>query len=207
MIKVAILEDDKLIRESFQAIVSESEFLELVGSFGTGEEFLSFARVHVPEVVLTDLQLPGKSGIDCIRELKSMESQVQFLVCSVFEDNENIFNAICAGATGYLLKGATPEEIEKAIISIYRGESPMSGKIARLVMASFHKPSPKRNYLDLLSVREREILSLLTEGLRYKDIAERLFLSIETVRTHIRNIYEKLQVETRTEAINKVYGH
>jgi DNA-binding NarL/FixJ family response regulator len=141
-----------------------------------------------------------------VKELKIKYPETQFLICSVFEDNDNIFDALCAGATGYMLKSTDLNKLIQSIVEVNRGESPMSGSIARKVIGIFQNRKTSDEYLKLLSEREREILDFLARGLRYKEIASRINVSIETVRTHIRNIYEKLQVSSRTDALNKVFG-
>jgi DNA-binding NarL/FixJ family response regulator len=153
-----------------------------------------------------DINLPGMSGIQCIEALKPANPNVQYLICTVFEDSINLFNALCAGATGYILKSASEEEFIKAIKDISVGGSPMSPQIARMVVASFPQKKSNQDLLGDLSKREREILELLAAGFRYKEIADKLFLSIETVRSYIRDIYSKLHVHSRTDAVNKLYN-
>jgi DNA-binding NarL/FixJ family response regulator len=157
------------------------------------------------DVVLTDIHLPGQSGIQCIATCKPKRPQLQFLVITVFEDNANLFNALCAGANGYLLKTASPAEIAQAVRDIHRGGSPMSLAIARMVVASVQQKQVNAALIGSLTSRENELVQLLAEGYRYKEIADKLVLSVETVRTYIRGIYGKLQVHSRTEALNKLY--
>lgn len=206
-VKVCLVEDDRDIREMMTELVMQSDQCEVCGSFETAEELLKNVVALMPDVVLTDLQLPGRSGIDLIRELKLKYPKMQFLVCTVFEDNEKIYDALCAGATGYLLKSADARNIVENILGVYRGESPMSGTIARKVIENFYQRKKTSSYSDLLTEREREIVEYLSKGYRYKEIAAETNISVETVRTHIRNIYEKLQVNTRTEALNRVFGN
>lgn len=205
-IKVCIVEDDKVIREGTAEGIIQSQECELVGAFESAEELINIFKTLNPEVVLMDIQLPGRSGIECVKELKIKYPKTQFLICSVFEDNDNIFDALCAGATGYMLKSTDLNKLIQSIVEVNRGESPMSGSIARKVIGNFQNRKTSDEYLKLLSEREREILDYLARGLRYKEIASRINVSIETVRTHIRNVYEKLQVSSRTDALNKVYG-
>lgn len=188
-------------------LIQASEVCELLGTFGTAEEFIRLVDKLRPEVVLTDIQLPGRNGIECIRELKLKYPDMQFVVCTIFEDNENIYDALCAGATGYLLKSSDVGNIIGSITGVMRGESPMSGIIARKVISTFQQRHRSEDYTKLLSERGRTILEYLAKGYRYKEIAAELGISTETVRTHIRNIYEKLQVNSRTEALNKIYGN
>ncbi len=204
-IRFCIVEDDDVIRDGFTQILSGVSDMQCDGAFASGEAFLQQVDALQPDVVLMDIQLPGRSGIDCVQEVKLKYPKMQFLICSVFDDNENIFNALCAGATGYLLKSCDAAKLIQSVREIHNGESPMSGVIARKVIGNFQQERRAEAYFTLLSDREREILELLAKGFRYKEIATQLFLSVETVRTHIRNIYEKLQVSSRTDAINKVY--
>jgi len=207
MIRVAVVEDDKDLRTFMEDTIKEGEGMTLEGSFSNAEEFKrSFASMNIPEVVVMDINLPGMNGIECISEMKPMFPNVQYLICTVFEDNVNLFNALCAGATGYMLKSASEEEIVKAINDIHKGGSPMSPQIARMVVSSFPKAKPNLDLLNELNKREREILELLAAGYRYKEIADKLFLGVETIRSYIRNIYSKLQVHSRTDAVNKIYG-
>jgi DNA-binding NarL/FixJ family response regulator len=204
-IRICIVEDDPIIRGGLVEVIRNSESCDLLDAFETAEELIGKFRELQPDVVLMDIQLPGRSGIECVRELKIKSPKTQFLIISVFEDNENIFDALCAGATGYLLKSTDSQKLIQSIKDIYRGESPMSGTIARKVIGNFQNQKKSSDYLNLLSEREREILDYLSRGFRYKEIAGRVSLSVETVRTHIHNIYEKLQVSSRTDALNKVF--
>lgn len=205
-IRVAIIEDDRDMRLSFEQAVKDEGDLDLRGSFANVEAFLARPEgLDGLDVVLSDINLPGQSGIQCIAQCKPKRPQLQWLVITVFEDNANLFNALMAGATGYLLKSATPAEIAQAIRDIHRGGSPMSLAIARMVVASVQQKQVNATLLESLTPRENELVHLLAEGYRYKEIADRLGLSIETVRTYIRAIYNKLQVHSRTEALNKLY--
>ena len=152
-----------------------------------------------------DIHLPGISGIECVRKLKPVLSSAQSMMCTVYEDNENVFDSLCAGATGYLLKNSPPGKITDAIIDLYHGDSPMSSTIARKVIRTLQPVTQQNTGMENLTKREREMLDLLAKGYRYKEIAEQLFISFETVRTHIHNVYEKLHVLSRTEALNKVF--
>jgi DNA-binding NarL/FixJ family response regulator len=205
-IRICIVEDDPIIREGLVEVIRNSENCNLIDAFETAEDLMAQFRALQPEVVLMDIQLPGRSGIECVSELKAKYPKTQFLIISVFEDNENIFDALCAGATGYLLKSNDSQKLVQSINEIYRGESPMSGTIARKVIGSFQHTKKSSDYFNILSEREREILDYLSRGFRYKEIASRISLSTETVRTHIHNIYGKLQVSSRTDALNKVFG-
>ncbi len=205
MIKVAIVEDNADIRNGLELLINSSEGYSCVSSSPTGEQALIDIPVSKPDVVLMDINLPGISGIECISLLKPNLPGTQYLMCTVYEDDEQIFNALKVGATGYILKKTRPESLLEAIDDINAGGSPMTSQIARKVVASMQGKASSGDDLALLTKREKEILDLLSMGYRYKDIAERLHLSVETIRTHIRNIYEKLQVNSRTQAINKAY--
>ena len=204
MIKVGIVEDEKQIRESLAMLINGSEGFSCVNTFANAEDAIEALPNLLLDVVLMDIHLPIKSGIECISEVKPKCKNTQFLMCTSFEDTDSVFKALKSGATGYLTKTTQPSKILDAIIEVHKGGSPMSSNIARKVVASF-QPADNNVELQKLSNREKEILDLLSKGLRYKEVADKLFLSTETVRTHIRNIYEKLQVNSRTEALNKVF--
>jgi DNA-binding NarL/FixJ family response regulator len=204
-IKVAIVEDDEEIRRWLGSVVDESAELECSGVYPNASEFLSALPTLKPDVVLMDIHMPGMNGVECVSKAKEISPGSQYIMCTVFEDSDNIFNSLCAGATGYILKNMQPDLMLQAIKEAAGGGSPMSANIARKVVTSFHHQKPQSSAAAQLSTREKEILEYLSKGFRYKEIADKLFISTETVRTHIRNIYEKLQVQSRTEAINKVY--
>ena len=188
-------------------IVEGEGDLEFKGAYSSAEEFRARqGGLEGLDVVLMDINLPGMSGIECIAEAKPKRPEVQYLVCTIFEDNANLFNALCAGATGYLLKSASAEEVVRSIHGIHEGGSPMSLPIARMVVESVPRKKANEGLLESLTKRERELLDLLAEGYRYKEISDKLQLSIETVRTYIRAIYTKLQVHSRTDALNKVFA-
>lgn len=204
MINVAIVEDIREIREGLQALINLSEGFRCADVYSSGEEALTGLLAHPADVVLLDVHLPGISGIECLKMLKPRLPGTQFIMSTIYEDDDTIFESLRAGATGYLLKKTHPSRILEAISEVHRGESPMSAQIARRVISSFQqKPSDQTS---LLSPREHDILQGLSRGLRYKEIADQLQISLQTVRTHTRHIYEKLQVQSRTEALNKVYG-
>jgi len=152
-----------------------------------------------------DIHLPVMDGIECVRQLKSVHPDMQFIMCTVFKDDDSIFNALKAGATGYLLKNEDPGKIIDAIHELHAGGSPMTPQIARRVLESFKRPSVNEA-IHLLTKRETEMLGFLSKGLRYKEIADKLFISTETVRKHINNIYQKLHVQSRIEAVNMIFG-
>jgi DNA-binding NarL/FixJ family response regulator len=204
IIRVGIIEDEEQIRQSLALIIDGSEGFTCKHVYETAEDAIQLIPAANLDVVLTDVHLPGKSGIDCVQKLKPLCPNINFLMCTSFEDSDTVFKALKAGATGYLTKTTQPSKLLDAIVEVYKGGSPMSSHIARKVVSSFGS-SQDISVMQKLSVREQEILDFLSRGLRYKEIADKLFLSTETVRTHIRNIYEKLQVNSRTEALNKVF--
>jgi DNA-binding NarL/FixJ family response regulator len=202
-IRIALVEDDKTVREGLQMLLNGSPGYSCIAAFGSGEEALKEIPVILPDVVLMDINLPGINGIECILKLKEQDLPVLFIMLTVFEDADAIFRSLSAGACGYLLKHTPPVKLLEAIQDVHRGGSPMSGEIARKVVQSFQNPASKAGNAISLTKREEEILGFLAQGYFYKEIANSLSISIETVRTHIRNIYEKLQVRTRTEAVLK----
>jgi DNA-binding NarL/FixJ family response regulator len=204
-IKVVIVEDDKEMREGLESIVKWHQGLECLAAYASAEAALEHIHENIPDIVLMDIHLPGISGIECVRRLKPLLPSTQFMMCTVYEDSENVFDSLCAGATGYLLKNSPPGKIADAIMELHHGGSPMSSVIARKVINTFKPATEQSADLEKLTKREREMLELLAKGFRYKEIADRLFISFETVRTHIHHIYEKLQVQSRTEALNKMF--
>lgn len=203
-IKVAIIEDEQELREALAIMVKRCDGLSCEHTYSSGEEAIQALPYTNVDVVLTDIHLPGMNGIQAVAVLKPQCPQMQFLMWTSLEDASYIFDALKAGATGYLTKTTQPSKLFDAIIDIYQGGSPMSSQIARKIVLSFNQTETNKE-LEKLSGREKEIVEYLSKGLRYKEIADKIFISTETVRTHIRNIYEKLQVNSRTEAINKVY--
>ncbi len=206
MIKVAIVEDIKEIREGLQLLISSNSGFSCKHIYSSAEEAMANIPLTLPDVVLMDIHLPGVTGIEAVRSLKPRFLSMQFIMSTVYEDDENIFESLKAGATGYLLKKTSPDKILEAITEVYKGGSPISAEIARKVIASFQKENPV-DAIPELTPKEKEILKALSKGLRYKEIANEMHISMDTVRTHVRHIYEKLQVQSRIEAVNKVYGH
>ena len=204
-IRTAIVEDDAEIRELLRATLGRTGQVKVVGAFADAAEFLAGLPNLDVDVVLMDINMPGMNGIDCIREVKPLAPTVQYLMLTVFENPAYIFQALCAGATGYLVKNSDPEEIIEAVQEIHGGGSPMSPAIARLVVGSFQHEAQQRINDHALTEREKHVLDQLSQGLLYKEIAANAGISVETVRKHARHIYEKLQVSTRVEAIRKVY--
>jgi DNA-binding NarL/FixJ family response regulator len=209
-ISVCIVDDNKELRNALEEIISMSPGYKCISTIGTAEEAISQLPILNPDVVLMDINLgTEESGIDCVRILKPNMATTNFMMCTVYEENEKIFEALSAGASGYLLKKTDPPRMLEAIRELYEGGAPMSSQIARKVVAAFQGKKPTRadsDELDHLSVREKEILEFLSKGLMYKEIASQLFLSPETVRKHVYHIYEKLHVSNRVAAVNKFYG-
>jgi DNA-binding NarL/FixJ family response regulator len=210
-IKVCIVEDNKDIRSALEQIILMANGYELVGSCASAGEALQTIPSLKPNVVLMDINLgEGESGIDCVRELKPENPEILFMMCTVYEEDEKIFEALSAGANGYILKKTTPVKLLDAIKELYEGGAPMSSQIARKVVNAFQLKNIAETVgqgksLPILSNRENEILELLAKGLLYKEIAASLFISQETVRKHVYHIYEKLHVNNRVEAINKFF--
>lgn len=209
-ISVCIVDDNRDLRNALEEIISMSEGYECVGTLGTAEEAIRQIPDLQPDVVLMDINLgTEESGIDCVRVLKQQVPATNFMMCTVYEEDEKIFQALSAGASGYILKKTAPARLLGAIRELYQGGAPMSSQIARKVVAAFQgKPaaSSETEALDGLSNREKEILEQLSKGLMYKEIAAELFISPETVRKHVYHIYEKLHVTNRIEAVNKYFG-
>lgn len=206
-ITVAIVEDKDDIRNSLQVLIKSSSQCECEHVYANAESALGEIPYREPDVVLMDIQLPEMSGIECIRQIKRINPKIQFMMMTVYEDTENIFKSLEAGASGYLLKNTSPKKILEAITELHEGGSPMSGEIARKVVSSFSKVQnfgKADDEMKKLTPREFEIVELLSKGFLYKEIADQLNITIGTVKQHIHNTYEKLQVNNRTEAINKV---
>jgi DNA-binding NarL/FixJ family response regulator len=200
-IKVAIVEDNEKIREGLAALIDGSEGFQCSAAYETAEEALRHLPAYHPDVVLMDIQLPKMSGIECVARLKDQNSDTQFMMLTVYEDDEKVFKSILAGATGYILKRTPPAELLEAIRNLHEGGSPMSDQIARKVVKAFQEMGKSSKETENLSERELEILSFLAKGYHDKEIADHFFLSVKTVRTHLRNIYQKLHVRSRTEAV------
>ncbi len=198
MIIVSIVEDDDEIRESLSLLINGTPGFECTHNYEDAESAIEGISKELPDVVLMDIGLPGMSGIECIKKLKSIFPKLDILMLTIHDSDKSVFDALCAGATGYLLKDTPPSRILSAIEEIHNGGAPMSTQIARMVVGSFKiQPSPK------LTDRESEVLSHLVDGKSYKMIADDLFISEETVRRHIKNIYKKLEVHSKSEAVAK----
>jgi DNA-binding NarL/FixJ family response regulator len=204
-INVAIIEDNETIREGLRELINSSEGFFCVGVYRSAEDALMQVHDKRPDVILMDINLPGMSGIECTRRIKSLDPSIQIMMLTVYENDENIFHALQAGAAGYMVKRTKPGVLLEAIEELHKGGSPMSAEIARKVVQTFHERQAKvESDYEKLTKREQEILGYLTNGMRYKEIADTLFISPHTVRTHIHKIYEKLHVRTKSEAILKV---
>jgi len=200
--EILIIEDDEEIRTGYTFIINYTKEYSCTG-FSNAEDALKYIEQRKPDLVLMDVNLPGMSGIECTRIIKSSYPEILIMMFTVYENNENVFKALEAGASGYILKQSSPDELLDAIRLLDNGGSPMSSSIARMVVSSFSKIQDQKENKYNLSEREKEVLDLLAEGFRYKDIAEKLFISISTVRSHIYSMYEKLHVHNRTEALIK----
>lgn len=202
-ITVAIVEDNDQLRGTLARVISRAPGFQSVSQYSNAEDALKGLPQERPNVVLMDINLPGMNGVECVRQLKPLLPETQIVMLTVYEDTDNIFNALAAGASGYLLKRTTSAELLAAIQDVQKGGSPMTTHIARKVVQSFQRPAAAAGPTEDLSPREREVLDCLAQGFLYKEIADKLGISYETVHTYIRRIYEKLQVRTRTEAVAK----
>lgn len=202
-ITVSIVEDNDQLRTTLARVLARAEGFQCLGTYASAEAALEGLPKEKPDVVLMDINLPGINGVECVRQLKQLAPEIQAVMLTVYEDTENIFNALAAGATGYLLKRTPRDELLAALQEVRRGGSPMTAHIARKVVLSFQRPTASSEPTEELSPREKEVLDCLSQGFLYKEIAEKLGISYETVHTYIRRIYEKLQVRTRTEAVAK----
>ena len=204
---ISIVEDNDKLRGTLAKVISRADGFKCVSDYASAEDALAGLPKIKPDVVLMDINLPGMNGVECVRKLKVILPATQVMMLTVYEDTENIFKALAAGASGYMLKRTPAKELLEAIHEVLRGGSPMTTHIARKVVLSFQKSAAASaktaGELSELSDREQQVLDLLAQGLIYKEIAEKLQISYETVHTYIRRIYEKLQVRTRTEAVAK----
>jgi DNA-binding NarL/FixJ family response regulator len=202
-ITISIVEDNEKFRTTLARVLNRADGFQCISQYGSAEEALKGLPQDKPEVVLMDINLPGINGVECVRQLKQLLPGVQVMMLTVYEDTDNIFKALAAGATGYLLKRTSQAELLDSIRELHRGGSPMTTHIARKVVSSFQQSAPAAAATENLSPREQEVLDYLAKGFLYKEIAEKMGIGYETVHTYIRRIYEKLQVRTRTEAVAK----
>jgi DNA-binding NarL/FixJ family response regulator len=200
-IAVAVVEDDVSIREVLVSWLQKANGFACVGEFPDAESAIAKLAFAKPAVALVDINLPGQSGIECVRALKPLLPETQFVMLTVYEDSTHIFDALSAGATGYLLKHTPREALIDALREVHSGGSPMTSNIARMVVQALHQTKPKAKASDQLSKRENEVLSLLAQGYLYKEIAETMTISPATVNSYIRRIYEKLHVQSRGQAV------
>ncbi len=203
MISVSIVDDEKELRQSIATFINGSPGFRCVSTYGNGESALQGLPEDKPDVVLMDINLGQMNGIECVRQLKVLVPDMLIVMLTIYEDTDQIFEALSAGASGYLLKRLSPTKLLHAIREVHSGGSPMSSSIARKVVASFQKTGRVGEKLPSLSPREEMVLNCLSKGLTYKQIADQLGISIDTIRTYLRRIYEKLHVQSRTEAVAK----
>jgi len=202
-IKVAIVDDDEGIRTGLAALIRRNTNFRLAGDYPNAEVALKEIPRHPPDVVLMDINLPGMKGYDCVRQLKAALPEVQFLMLTVYEDSDSLFNSLKAGASGYLLKRTASARLLEAIRDVHAGGSPMTPQLARRVVQFFSKPAEGDSRVSRLTPGEKEFLDQLANGYAYKEIADRMKISIDTVRSYVRTVYEKLHVHSRTEAVVK----
>ena len=205
MINVAIVEDNDTIREGLAALINGTSGYKCIGAFCDCETFLAKLKTLEVNVTLMDIALPGISGIEGVKEAKKIKPDLDILMLTIYEDSDKVFDALCAGACGYLVKKTPPSKLLDAIKEVFEGGSPMSSQIARQVITAFKESKEVKDESDEaeLSSREKEVISLLANGNNYQQIADQLFISVDTVRHHIKNIYKKLHVHTQSEAVAK----
>lgn len=202
-ISIAIVEDEKNYNNALKKVIDYQDDMKVVAQFFDGNEALKKLSDISPDVVMMDIQLQDMLGIDIIEKLRKEMPKTQFIMCTSFDDDDKIFNSLKAGATGYLIKGESMDKILTSIRDVYNGGAPMSFSIARKVLNYFERKSSEVKGFDELTEREKEVLELLSQGLLYKEIADKKFISIDTVKKHVGNIYRKLHVNNKVEAINK----
>lgn len=205
-IRVAIVEDDERLRCTLARIIERDNSCQCVGAYRSSEEALAELPKVQPQVVLMDIDLPGLNGVECVRRLTQQGFSSQILMLTVFKDTDSIFDALSAGAVGYLVKPVRAEQLLEAIRDVYGGGAPMTSSIARKVVQFFQQTRPVAQDADLLSPREQEVLNYLAQGYLYKEIADRLGCSYATIRTHIERIYHKLHVRSRAQAVARYFG-
>lgn len=206
-ISISIVEDLKDIRHRIKSILDAADGFICLSAYSNAEDAVKGLPGDQPDIVLMDINLPGMSGIDCIKKIREACPSTQFMMFTIYEDSDQVFDSLSAGASGYLLKKTPPDEILSSLKELYAGGAPMSTQIARKVVNIFHHSRQQEVNEANLSAREKEVLEKLSKGFLYKEIADELGISTGTVRQHIHNIYEKLHVQNRTEALNKFYGH
>jgi len=205
-IKVSIVEDDERVRESLAGVLDATAEFRCLKTYPNGEEAVKRIPQERPDILLMEIQLPGMSGIECVARIKEQLPDLPVVMLTVFEDSEKVFKALEAGACGYLVKRTPAQDLLGALRQVHNGGAPMTGRVARMVVQSFQRMGTSKRETENLTPREREILELLAEGDLCKEIAEKLNLSLRTVHTHLKNIYEKLHVRSRTQAVLKYIG-
>ena len=203
MITISIVDDEKDLRQSITTFVNGSPGFKCISAHSSAKDALQHLPADRPDVVLMDIHMKGMDGIECVERLKLLVPEIQIVMLTVYEDTDQIFKALSVGASGYLLKRLSPTKLLQAIREVHAGGSPMSSSIARKVVASFQKAGKEAEKQSLLSPRETMVLDCLAKGLTYKQIADQLEISIDTIRTYLRRVYEKLHVQSRTEAVAK----
>jgi DNA-binding NarL/FixJ family response regulator len=203
MITISIVDDEKDLRQSITTFVNGSPGFKCISAYSSAKDALQHLPTDRPDVVLMDIHMKGMDGIECVERLKLLVPEIQIVMLTVYEDTDQIFKALSVGASGYLLKRLSPTKLLQAIREVHAGGSPMSSSIARKVVASFQKAGKEAEKQSLLSPRETMVLDCLAKGLTYKQIADQLEISIDTIRTYLRRVYEKLHVQSRTEAVAK----
>ncbi|SPE51670.1 Two component transcriptional regulator, LuxR family [Verrucomicrobia bacterium] len=203
MITVSIVDDEPQLRRSIATFLNGEPGFKCVSTYANAKEALRGLPLDQPNVVLMDINMAGMTGIECVARLKAANPEMQIVMLTVYEDSEQIFHALTAGASGYMLKRLSPASLLEAIREVHEGGSPMSSTIARKVVASFQKTSPSHSWAAPLSMREQMVLERLAKGSPYKQIASELEITVATVRNYLRRVYEKLHVQSRTEAVAK----
>jgi RNA polymerase sigma factor (sigma-70 family) len=205
MITVCIVEDLKEIQEGLKAVIEGNSQFLLLKCFNNAEDAIAELPELVPNIVIADINLPGKSGIECVQAIKEIVPAIQFIMFTIYEDNDQVFEAIKAGANGYILKNTAPDKIMESLLDLSEGGSPMTPKVARKVIANMQRNEASTT-IEELTNRENEVLQLLGKGFLYKEIADKLNITTNTIKRHLSHIYQKLQVQNRTEAINKMFS-
>jgi len=205
MINICVIEDIIDIQNGIKSILDNDKRFHLQKCFNNAEDAIAELPNLMPDIVIADINLPQKSGIECVKEIKGKYEEIQFIMFTIYDDNEQVFEALKAGASAYILKNTSPDKIIDSLLELYEGGSPMSPKIARKVLSSFNT-NISESVTDIISKREQEVLELLSKGYLYKEIADKLNVTLNTVKKHLNHIYFKLQVQNKTEAVNKLYG-
>mgnify|MGYP001367865909 CR=1 FL=1 len=205
MVRISIYEDNKRYRESLSLFLSATNEYKVVGDYQNANNILNDISVDAPDVLLMDIQMPGLNGINAVKKIREVNSKIFIIILTVFETNEYVFDALSAGANGYILKNTPTNKIDESIKDVLGGGAPMSSTIAKKVLSFFSQKKEKEDFN--LTLREKEVLNLLVKGYTYKMIAQECVISMDTVRSHIKKIYEKLSVNSNIEAINKVNNH